>query len=211
MNSKCYFTSVNMGQPDSLHDSAHFKSSELYRKVEEGVMGGFHDDPLTWPATLPFPPYIVADRGYPLLSWCITPYKTGPMGTPLTNKELWFNRKHSSTRISVERGFGILKARFKEIGGKSSLKLDFVPTVVHTCCVLHNILLASKDRTLVQILEDCHLLPMDEDSSPHREEDDIFRPPRPTGLLSEEEHCWRGRWQGRTYWTTLSVFKIQST
>ena len=156
-------------------------------------MGGFHDDPLTWPAALPFPPYIVADRGYPLLSWCITPYKTGPMGTPLTNKELWFNRKHSSTRISVEKGFGILKARFKEIGGKSSLKLDFVPTVVHTCCVLHNILLASKDRTLVHILEDCHLLPMDEDSSPHREEDDIFRPPRPTGLLSEERALLEGK------------------
>jgi hypothetical protein len=63
VDSKCYFTSVNTGPPGSLHDSAHFKSSELYRKVEEGVMGGFHDDPMTWPAALPFPPYIVADRG----------------------------------------------------------------------------------------------------------------------------------------------------
>ena len=69
VDSKCHFTSVNIGQPGSLHDSAHFKSSELYRKVEDGVMGGFHDDPLTWPAGLPFPPYIVADRGYPLLSY----------------------------------------------------------------------------------------------------------------------------------------------
>ena len=80
---------------------------------------------------------------------------------PLTAEEAWFNRKHSSTRMSVERGFGILKARFKEIGTKTSLKLDFLPTVVHACCVLHNILLASKDRTLHQILEDCHLPPMD--------------------------------------------------
>lgn len=95
-----------------------------------------------------FPPYIVADRGYPLLSWCITPFKTAPMGQPLTAEEVWFNRKHSSTRMSVERGFGILKTRFKEIGTKTSFKLDFLPTVVHTCCVLHNILLASKDMTL---------------------------------------------------------------
>lgn len=50
--------------------------------------------------------------------------------------------------MSVERGFGILKTRFKEIGTKTSFKLDFLPTVVHTCCVLHNILLASKDMTL---------------------------------------------------------------
>lgn len=65
VDSKCYFTSVNTGPPGSLHDSAHFKSTELYRKVEEGIMHGFHDDPLSWEAGLPFPPYIVADRGYP--------------------------------------------------------------------------------------------------------------------------------------------------
>jgi hypothetical protein len=116
-------------------------------------MGGFHDDPTGLPATLPFPPYIVADRGYPLSSWCITPYKMGPMGSPLTNEEIWFNRKHSSTRMSIERVFGILKARFKEIGGKSSLKLDFMPTVVHICCVLHNILLSSKDRLWTKYLK----------------------------------------------------------
>ena len=45
-----------------------FQHDQLYRKVEEGTMGGFHDDPMTWPAGLPLPPYIVADRGYSLLS-----------------------------------------------------------------------------------------------------------------------------------------------
>ena len=193
VDTKCYFTSMNTGPPGSLHDSAHFKSSELYRKVEAGVMGGFHDDPLTWPAGLPFPPYIVADRGYPLLSWCITPFKMGPMGSPLTNEEVWFNRKHSSTRMCVERGFGILKARFKEIGSKSSLKLDFLPTVVHTCCVLHNILLASKDRTLDQILADCNLPTMDAEDRPPRDDEDTFRPPRPMGLLSEERALLEGK------------------
>ena len=193
VDSKCYFTSVNTGPPGSLHDSAHFKSSELYRKVEAGIMPGFHDDPLAWPSGLPFPPYIVADRGYPLLSWCITPFKMGPMGSPLSREELWFNRKHSSTRMSVERAFGILKARFKEIGTKSSLKLDFLPTVVHCCCVLHNILLASKDRTLDQILADCDLPPMDCNTLSHEHEDDGFRPPRPMGLVSEERALLEGQ------------------
>ena len=193
VDSKCYFTSVNTGPPGSLHDSAHFKSTELYRKVELGVMGGFHDDPMTLPAGLPFPPYIVADRGYPLLSWCITPYKMGPMGMPITNKENWFNRKHSSTRMSVERSFGILKARFKEIGGKSSLKLEFLPTVVHTCCVLHNILLASKDRTLDQILAECSLPPLDAEDHSQREEGEFFQPPRPMGLVTEERALLEGK------------------
>ena len=192
VDSKCYFTSINTGPPGSLHDSAHFKSSSLYRKVEDGVMGGFHDDPMSWPSSLPFPPYILADRGYPLLSWCITPFKMGPMGVPLSKEELWFNKKHSSTRMSVERAFGILKARFKEIGTKSSLKLEFLPTVVHSCCILHNILLASKDRTLDQILSDYHLPPMDDNESSPQDEDDAFQPPRPMGLVSEERALLEG-------------------
>lgn len=97
VDSKCYFTSINTDPPGSLYDSAHFKSSELYRRVEASVIGGFHDDPLSWPSGLPFSPYIVADRGYPLLSLCITPFKMGPMGMPLSREKLWFNNKHFST------------------------------------------------------------------------------------------------------------------
>ena len=95
--------------------------------------------------------------------------------------------------MSVERGFGILKARFKEIGTKTSLKLDFLPTVVHTCCVLHNILLASKDRTLDQILADCHLPPMDVNDTSRMEDDTGFLPPRPMGLVSEERALLEGK------------------
>jgi hypothetical protein len=193
VDSKCYFTSINTGPPGSLHDSAHFKSTELYKKVEAGIMGGFHDDPLTWGTGLAFPPYIVADRGYPLMSWCITPFKIGPMGVPLSREETWFNQKQSSTRMSVERGFGILKARFKEIGTKSSLKVDFLPTVVHYCCVFHNILLASKDKTLDQILIDCNLPAMDDDNLTHREDVDVFTPPRPMDLVSEERALLEGQ------------------
>ena len=95
--------------------------------------------------------------------------------------------------MSVERGFGILKSRFKEIGGRSSLKLDFMPTVVHTCCVLHNILLANKDRTLDQILAECHLPVMDVDDQPRRQEEEAFLPPRPMGLVSEEITLLEGK------------------
>ena len=193
VDSHCYFTLVNTGPLGSLHDSAHFKTTELYRKVEEGVMGGFHDDPMMWPAGLPFPPYIVADRGYPLLSWCITPFKMGPMGNPLSQEELWFNHKHSSTRMCVERGFGILKARFKEIGLKSALKLNFLPTVVHSCCVLHNILLASKDRTLDQILRDCELPNIEATDISGTLEEDVFHPPRPMGFVSEDRALLEGK------------------
>ena len=115
------------------------------------------------------------------------------MGAALTREEVWFNRKHSSTRMSMERGFGILKARFKEIGTKTSLKLDFIPTVVHCCCVLHNILLASKDRTLDEILVDYQLPPMNEIDPTRRDKDDAFQPPRPMGLVSEDRALLEGQ------------------
>lgn len=115
------------------------------------------------------------------------------MGLPLSREEAWFNRKHSSTRMSVERGFDILKAMFKEIGSKSSLKLEFLPTVVHSCCVLHNILLASKDRTLDQILVECNLPPMDETHPGRGDEDEAFQPPRPMALVSEERALLEGQ------------------
>ena len=115
------------------------------------------------------------------------------MGLPLSKEETWFNWKHSSTRMSVERGFGILQARFNEIGTKSSLKLVFWPTVVHCCCVLHNILLASKDRTLDQILLDCQLPARDDNDQTRREEEDMFQPPRPMGLVSEDRALLEGQ------------------
>lgn len=95
--------------------------------------------------------------------------------------------------MSVERGFGILKARFKEIGSKTSLCLEFLPTVVHSCCILHNVLLASKDRTLAQILQDCHLPGLDVNDAARAEEDETFHPPRPMGLVSEERALLEGK------------------
>lgn len=95
--------------------------------------------------------------------------------------------------MSVERGFGLLKAMLKEIGTKTSLKLDFIPTVVHCCCVLHNILLASKDKTLDEILADCQLPAMDANDSTRTDEDDAFQPPRPMGLVSEDRALLEGQ------------------
>lgn len=56
-------------------------------------MGDSHDDLMGLPAKLSFPSCIVANWGYPLLSWCIAPFKMGSMGTTLTSEEDWFNLK----------------------------------------------------------------------------------------------------------------------
>ena len=57
---------------------------------------------------------------------------------------------------------------------------------------MHNILLASKNRTLDQILIDCSLPPMKDNEHPHRVEDEAFQPPRPMGLVSEDRALLEG-------------------
>ena len=63
---------INIGPPRSFYDDIHFKITKLYRNVKEEVMERFHDDPLTLQATLPFPPYTVANWRHILLNWCTT-------------------------------------------------------------------------------------------------------------------------------------------
>lgn len=59
--------------------------------------------------------------------------------------------------------------------------------------MLHNILLASKDRTLHKILEDCRLPPMDDNDLPKKIDEEVFQPPRPIGLVNEERALLEGK------------------
>lgn len=63
----------------------------------------------------------------------------------------------------VERSFGILKEHFRELDCKTKLQLDFIPAVIIAYCVLHNVLIMSKDRTINEVLQD---LDLNEDSQP---------------------------------------------
>ena len=104
VDTKRYFTSINPGALGSIHDGIHFKFTLLHRKAEEGNMGGLNGNPMTLLVARPFASYIVRDYGYPLMSWYMTSFKVRPLGIFSMKYEHWFNRKHSSTCMSVERG-----------------------------------------------------------------------------------------------------------
>lgn len=97
--------------------------------------------------------------------------------------------------MNVKRGFNKLKARFKEIGMKSSSVIYFLYTVVHYCCIMHNILLASKHRILDQILKYYHLPRMDDvDDLLRSDDEDIVRHPMSMSLISEEKKIARRKY-----------------
>lgn len=53
--------------------------------------------------------YIIGDKAYPVLSWCIAPYIN--KGN-LTEAQINFNRELSKMRQIIERAFALLKERF---------------------------------------------------------------------------------------------------
>jgi hypothetical protein len=64
------FTDIFIGLPGSVNDSRILKKSRLYRRV---VHGGLISKNLEH--TVDIPPYLLGNKGYPLLPWLLIPFK----------------------------------------------------------------------------------------------------------------------------------------
>jgi hypothetical protein len=99
-------TSIFVGLPRSVNDSKVLRSSTIYYFAQpQGLfnakrLGRF--------------PFLLGYKGYPLLSWLMTPTKEGNHNLP----EMLYNRKHKQARSVVENDFGILKKIFYQLQGK---------------------------------------------------------------------------------------------
>jgi hypothetical protein len=153
------FLDICVGWPGSTHDSRILVNSDLYNKLNNQnnlAMTSFNNK------------YILGDGGYPNLSWLIVPYKD--IGRGLTPKQLYFNLKHSQTRIKVEQAFGLLKGRWRCLLNKLEVSFEIVSHIVTVCCILHNI-----------CEERCDFLPSEEQY--HDTGTDINRESNVTGTL----------------------------
>jgi hypothetical protein len=104
-----------------VNDSRVLKKSSLYRRV---VNGSLLDDCLEH--TSDIPPYMLGDKGYPLLPWLLMPFKDN--GYQRTILETLFQEQHSRGRSVVENAFGILKQTWRELLVKTDLKWNSCPT-----------------------------------------------------------------------------------
>ena len=83
---------------------------------------------------------------------------------PENEKEL-FNLRHSSLRTTIERGFGVLKKRFRVLDAEPFWSFQTQVKVVLACCVVHNHIMGVEPND--QILEEA--MNEVESSDPQRE------------------------------------------
>ena len=90
-------------------------------------------------------PYVlVGDMAYPCRPWMLAPFKGHKDG--LTREEYHWNYVQSSTRMCIERAFGMLKGRWRILLKRVNVHLKNVPDLVSTCLLLHNICIIFRDN-----------------------------------------------------------------
>jgi hypothetical protein len=126
------FTSVYVGLPRSVNDQRVLRrSGQWQRVVQRGLMNvdsGYQDG---------IPPYLLEDKGYPLMNWIIVPFKSD--GQPRSLAETYFNKRYRQGRNVVENAFGLFKENWHEMGKRTDLHVILVPDVFYCYCILHNL------------------------------------------------------------------------
>ena len=128
-NAQLSFTNFVSRWHGSVHDSAIFQSSNLMQHMESG--GGRNG-------------WLLGDRGYGIQPYLLTPFRPDDVTTEPRRR---YQRAHTKTRNTIERAFGLWKARFRCLD-TSGGALQFDPS---RCCnitlataVLHNMCIVDK-------------------------------------------------------------------
>ena len=121
MYAKCLFWNFDIGWAGSMHDANLWARTAIGQYCEAGK----------------FSPYTLAgDVAYPYRPWMLAPFKGHKDG--LSREKYHWNFVQSSTRMYVERTFGMLKGRWRIHLKRMDVHLKNVPDLVSMCLVMHN-------------------------------------------------------------------------
>ena len=88
--------------------------------------------------------YYLGDAGYGNKNGILSPYRSVRYhlkefsDRPPENEQELFNLRHSLLRTTIERGFGVLKKRFRVLDAEPFWSFPTQVKVVLACCVVHN-------------------------------------------------------------------------
>lgn len=121
------FLSIFGACPGSYYDTRIFYESSVYKNL-----GKFLEPD----------EFLMGDCGYFIKPWMMRGWSNSELkeDNPRNIHRRSFNRLYSSVRISIERAFGILKARFQGLSKKIWFRrLEDYQSCIHACAILHNI------------------------------------------------------------------------
>ena len=124
------------GWPGSVHDARVFRNSPIRRHLEGA-------------GSLPSKFHLLGDSAYGLRSYMMVPFKDNGH---LTAIEKNFNKLHSSTRVDVERYFGLLKCKFRRLMNLPMHNQKLVPVFINAACVIVNFL--QENESILEELEE---------------------------------------------------------
>ena len=119
--------------PGSCHDARILANSSIFAKAEEGSLLPTTTENINGVAV---PVVILGDPAHSLLLWLIKPFSS--VGQ-LTREKRCFNYHLSRARVVVECAFGRLKGCWRCLLKRNDTNLSFLPTLVTSCCILHNL------------------------------------------------------------------------
>lgn len=147
-NSQLIIQNIVTRWPGSSHDANIFRNSSIKQRFDNGEFKNC---------------VLVADSGYPMQSYLIT-----PMLHPTTPVENTFNESQICTRNPFERSYGVWKRRFPILSlGINIRNLDTVQAIIVATAVLHNIARQFGDEEPRVTKEEEHLINMTLFAQPH--------------------------------------------
>ena len=134
------FLDISTGFPGSVHDARMLRASTLYQKCEANEL---HVYPEKIIEEMCVRALLLGDWPYPSTTCLVKPY---PSNIRVTDTQKKFNKSLSSARVIVEKGFGLLKGRWRCLLKRLDNDIEYVANVILSCFVLHNITQVRGDK-----------------------------------------------------------------
>ena len=145
------FIDISVGYPGNLHDARAFSLSLISIAVNNREL-------MTWPfkqiSRVSVGPMLAGDSPYPLNSYILKPLSSRRR---LTIAQVNFLKRFCALRSAVERGFGLLKNRWRLLYKLNEQKLQNLIKSITAACVLHNVCLVNEE-TLWRNLKEMEII-----------------------------------------------------